>query len=582
MTRIKKLDISGFKSFAEAVALEFSPGITMLVGPNGCGKTNVVDAVRWVLGERSALRLRGERMENVIFAGTTRRHPLGMAEVVLSLDSEHDPSREGDFTLSRRVYRDGESTYKLGKTTCRLKDVEEFLIDVGIGAGGYLVIEQNMVDMILSEKPEERRNLLDEAAGIVRYKRRKDEALRKLEATRQNLARVRDVVAEVQARLEILRKQAARTRRARRLTEQIHELEQSIVLWRGAEVLSRLEGLEQKARKVGLEEAKAAAELAQADAAAEEARRKSDEAAQVLTGKREEFYRLQRELDAMISREELLGERIEHQHQLATSAQEELAGNQGQADTFASEIDTLGETLALEQEKFNQAQIDRQAKEQALVVMEKALGLARAESARITEELGRAQAELAALGGKQAAAAANLEGVNAGLERLQSEATELGTKVDETSTLEGQSGQQLSALTAETAKAEKELAAAQEELQALEEGGLKLRHRQQELAAEKEALAGRIASLADELKRMESPLAVPDGALPPPSHWLKVPPELEIAVAAVIGELLSAPILPDISHLSNAFAELAQKSGWWLWHSPVSDIFHRPPKVSPD
>jgi len=581
MTRIKKLEISGFKSFAEAVTLEFSPGITMLVGPNGCGKTNVVDAVRWVLGERSALRLRGERMENVIFAGTTRRHPLGMAEVVLSLDSEHDPSREGDFTVSRRVYRDGESTYKLGKTTCRLKDVEEFLIDVGIGSGGYLVIEQDMVDMILSEKPEERRNLLDEAAGIVRYKRRKDEALRKLEATRQNLARVRDVVAEVQARLEILRKQAARTRRARRLSEQIHDLEQSIVLWRGSDVLSRLEELEQKARVAGMEEAKAAAELAQADAAAAEARQKADEAAQILTGKREEFYRFQRELDAMISREELLGERIEHQRQIVASAREELAGNVGQAGAFVSEIVTMGETLTLGQEKFNQAQNDRQEKERALAELEKELGQTRTESEQIEEELGKAQSELATLVGKQAATSANLQAVNATLERLIRERAEIVDKSGQIAADIAQNQGQLTNLTDDVSKAESELAAAQNDMKVLEERELKLKHHQQELIAEKESLTARINSITEDLKRMESPLTVPQDALPPPSRWLEVPPELEIAVAAVIGELLSAPILPDISQLSNAFAELTQKSGWWLWQNPLLNRLQSPPAGLP-
>ncbi len=207
---LKSIEIHGFKSFANKMLFEFKDGITAIVGPNGSGKSNVSDAVRWVLGEQSAKQLRGTKMEDIIFAGTEARRPLGFAYVAITLDnSDHKlPSSYEEITVARRVFRSGESEYLMNGTACRLKDVQELFMDTGIGKEGYSIIGQGQIDRILSGKPEERRELFDEAAGIVKYKRRKSIAEKNLDAERQNLCRIDDIISEIEKQVAPLEKQA--------------------------------------------------------------------------------------------------------------------------------------------------------------------------------------------------------------------------------------------------------------------------------------------------------------------------------------------------------------------------------------
>ncbi len=211
---LKSIEVQGFKSFANKMVFEFHKGITGIVGPNGSGKSNVADAVRWVLGEQSAKQLRGSKMEDVIFSGTESRKPLGFAYVAITLDnSDHQLAVEYDsVTVSRRVYRSGESEYKINGHNCRLKDVQELFFDTGIGKEGYSIIGQGQIDKILSGKPEERRELFDEAAGIVKYKRRKALTEKNLEEEQQNLSRVRDILYELEKQVGPLEKQSETAR----------------------------------------------------------------------------------------------------------------------------------------------------------------------------------------------------------------------------------------------------------------------------------------------------------------------------------------------------------------------------------
>ena len=207
---LKSIEIHGFKSFANKIKLEFHNGISGIVGPNGSGKSNVADAVRWVLGEQRIKQLRGGTMTDVIFAGTELRKPLGYAYVAITLDnSDHAlPIEYDEVTVSRRLYRSGESEYMINGNTCRLKDVNELFFDTGIGKEGYSIIGQGQIDQILSSKPEDRRNLFDEAAGIVKFKSRKDTAVKKLEQEKQNLTRVSDILSELEKQVEPLEKQS--------------------------------------------------------------------------------------------------------------------------------------------------------------------------------------------------------------------------------------------------------------------------------------------------------------------------------------------------------------------------------------
>lgn len=207
---LKSIELHGFKSFVDKTKLEFEPGVSVIVGPNGSGKSNITDAIRWVLGEQSAKTLRGSKMEDVIFAGTKKRKPLGMAEVSLTLDNSTGflPLEFNEVTVTRRTYRSGEGEYLINNATCRLKDVQNLFVDTGIGNDGFSIIGQGRVDEILTAKPEERRSIIEETAGIVKYRNRKKEAVRKLQDTEQSLERIQDIIFELSTQLEPLKEQA--------------------------------------------------------------------------------------------------------------------------------------------------------------------------------------------------------------------------------------------------------------------------------------------------------------------------------------------------------------------------------------
>lgn len=220
---LKRLDILGFKSFAEKTRLEFEPGMTAIVGPNGCGKSNVADAIRWVLGEQSAKALRGGKMEDVIFAGTDQQKPMGMAEVSLTLaDCEASLGMEyNEVTVTRRVLRSGEGQYFINKAPCRLKDIQRLFMNTGIGTNSYSIMEQGKIDRILSSRPEDRRAVFEEASGITKFKADRKEALRKLEHTEANLLRLDDIIREVKRQIISLQRQAGKARRFQTLREKL-------------------------------------------------------------------------------------------------------------------------------------------------------------------------------------------------------------------------------------------------------------------------------------------------------------------------------------------------------------------------
>ncbi len=245
---LKSIEVQGFKSFANKIVFQFHNGITGIVGPNGSGKSNVADAVRWVLGEQSVKQLRGGTMTDVIFSGTETRKPLSYAYVAITLDnSDHAlPTDFEEVTIARRLYRSGESEYLLNGTACRLKDVNELFYDTGIGKEGYSIIGQGQIDKILSGKPEERRELFDEAAGIVKFKRRKASALKKLENEQNNLVRVNDILAELERQVGPLERQSEKAKQYLSLKENLKTLDVNAFLLEHESLKSKLIDVEEK------------------------------------------------------------------------------------------------------------------------------------------------------------------------------------------------------------------------------------------------------------------------------------------------------------------------------------------------
>ncbi len=230
---LKRLELQGFKSFADKTELEFMPGITSVIGPNGSGKSNISDAIRWVLGEQSIKQLRGSKSLDIIFAGTQNRKSLGFAEASLIFDNEDGtlPIEYSEVTVTRKIYRSGETGYFINKVPCRLKDVLELFMDTGIGKDGYSIIGQGKIDEILSNKSEDRRHIFEEAAGIVKYRVRKQESEKKLESTKLNLLRINDILTEIEANLEPLKGQAEKAKKYLNLRDELKSIEVGLFLY---------------------------------------------------------------------------------------------------------------------------------------------------------------------------------------------------------------------------------------------------------------------------------------------------------------------------------------------------------------
>ena len=228
---LSELEITGFKSFAGKTKFKFADGITAIVGPNGCGKSNVVDAVRWVLGEQKTSVLRSDSMDSVIFNGTSKRKPLGMAEVTMRLENNKSvlPSEYDSIQISRRLFRDGASNYLLNKTKCRLKDINDLFMDTGLGPDSYSVIELKMVEALINGKMDERRRMIEEAAGVTRYKQRRKETNNKLSKVQEDLERINDILSEVEVNVRRLSRQAKKTKKYNEYSEKLKNIESELL-----------------------------------------------------------------------------------------------------------------------------------------------------------------------------------------------------------------------------------------------------------------------------------------------------------------------------------------------------------------
>ena len=354
---LKRIELHGFKSFADRTELEFGAGRTTIVGPNGCGKSNVLDAMRWVLGEQSARTLRGTKMLDVIFAGSRSRKPAGFAEVNLTFDNQDGflPRDEREVTVSRLLYRSGESEYRINGKRCRMKDIRELLLDTGVGVDAYSIIEQGRVDALLQANPVERREIFEEAAGVSRYRVRRAEAQRKLERTQNNLLRLSDVLEELERRLRSVKLAAGKARRFQEYDERLREL-------RSAYSLSELYRLE-LARGEHEQAASAAsdrlqghrAELAQHDADAAELHQRAQELDEQIQTAEEELRRLETEQSAVGERisqgERRLQDLVEtrdRQRDVAEQVSGQMRDIEQRIEESARELETLAQT---EQEK---------------------------------------------------------------------------------------------------------------------------------------------------------------------------------------------------------------------------------------
>lgn len=381
--KLKRLRLIGFKTFADKTEIEFSDGITAIVGPNGCGKSNVADAILWVLGEQNPRLLRGSETRDFIFAGSDRRKPVGMAEVELLIDNTDGslPLEFSEIAVARRIYRSGESRYTINGSTCRLKDIVDLFLDTGMGRGAYSFVGQNEVDAVLSARPEDRRELFDEAAGVQKYRTRKREALRKLEVSELNLTRVNDIVAELERQREPLREQAELAERYLAALDRIRQVEADVLVAEAHRYdyelyVARKEREECIARVAQLDEA-----LARLEHEAAEARSRLAQAEKDLN-------------EALATRQAAANQTSDLEHRLQLTSERLSSTEQGARDLdarlqqVAEREHTLAHTLERERRALNNAEITRASLEEALqAAREKYEKLA--DAVRHAEEIGR-------------------------------------------------------------------------------------------------------------------------------------------------------------------------------------------------
>ncbi len=405
---LKRVEIIGFKSFPEKIQVEFGKGITAIVGPNGSGKSNISDAVRWVLGEQSAKTLRGVKMEDVIFAGTERRKPVNFAQVTLVLDN-HDKKMAVDFNevaISRRVYRSGESEYTINGGRCRLRDVQEMLMDTGIGKDGYSVIGQGQIDQLLSSKPQDRRMIFEEAAGIVKYKSRKEQAEKQLAEEADNLSRVQDILEELTSRLDPLERQAETAKEYLSLKEELKTYEVASFLGEYQEFQGQYERVSKLLEELSQQIEGSRKDQEQAKERSEQYAKEADEARKALTTLYEEHNQLRLQKESNEGDKRVMMQQAESSEKEMDSLQQRLEDVKqrmsGRIETVKKEeikLQQLEAQIAKEEEEQKAFLESLEKKEEKLQQLTDVYEDARKRMASLDQELSalRAQAERHAL-----------------------------------------------------------------------------------------------------------------------------------------------------------------------------------------
>ena len=440
--RLKKLIIHGFKSFADRVEVSFDGGITGVVGPNGCGKSNIADAVRWVLGEQSAKTLRGAKMEDVIFNGTEKRRRLAFCEVTLVFDNEDKslPIEFSEVSVTRRVYRSGEGEYKLNGANCRLKDIIELFRDTGIGKDGYSLIGQGRIDEILSQKSEERRQVFEEAAGIVKYKARKLEAQRRMEHTRDNLSRVEDILTELTERVEPLKQQSEVAREYLALRDELKLLELNVFLLRSERYEARIRDLKESVQALGESILQANAGLEHSGANRDAVQAQLDACEAEAAEKRETVQRLIREVEAregavQVVRERMLAgtrerDRATAQRNAATEGREGIRNRIVKMSAFIDgetqelrEADSRQAILEAElaQSEGNLSELETRAEgeKQQIIQSMNRLGDVRSQKARLSAMKTALENQLSNMEGERAREQAGVDSLNEQVQEAQ-------------------------------------------------------------------------------------------------------------------------------------------------------------------
>ncbi len=581
--KIKRVEIQGFKSFVDRVALDFESGITAILGPNGCGKSNIVDAIRWAMGEQNAKNLRGRAMEDVIFGGSESRRPLGMAEVSMIFvnDDGQAPAayrQYAEIMVTRRLFRNGDSEYLINKIPCRLLDISELFMDTGIGARAYSIIEQGKIGMILNAKPEDRRFLIEEAAGVTKYKSRKKAALRKIEATRQNLLRLGDIVAEVRRQTASLKRQAQKAERFRTLREELKGIEVELARRRFAELGVAIETSGARDGEERRKLATLATRLERDEQTLDEARLAQGEEERVVARLQEQVFLLAAELEKVAGRLSLAareGESLARRREQWHAEEEEVTRRLSEADGEEERLRQTREDLGGDLERESRHLAEGEVALAELAQRDEDLEAAQQETRQL---LYRLLTELSQLSAGQQEVERRRRQLEERKSRQRGETVRLREQFGEAESLIAEMATSLAALRA----AHEALGAEQERLR---DAVARLREEREEnesvLARHREEL-GRNRSRLLSLRQLEQDLEGYGGgvkALLAHAEWrdrfsgvvadhLEAPAHLETALEAVLGERLQALVVPDRATAVAAAAFLGGQDGRATFHWP--------------
>lgn len=567
---LKSIEVHGFKSFANKIVFDFHKGITGIVGPNGSGKSNVADAVRWVLGEQSVKQLRGSSMQDVIFAGTENRKPLSYAYVAITLDnSDHQLAIDyEEVTVARRLYRSGESEYLINGSPCRLKEVSELFYDTGIGKEGYSIIGQGQIDRILSGKPEERRELFDEAAGIVKFKKRKATAQKKLENERDNLVRVNDILAELERQVGPLERQSEKAKTYLKKKSELKEYDVNMFLLESEQIRSQQKDVEDKFQI-------ADAQLKESNADYEKIRTEYEQLGQSMAQMDEKINSIRENIsntsvmkEKLESQIQILTEQIhtaemtdEHLQSRLDAIDQEKAQRSEQSATYIAEKEQLDEQLLEVQNRQNEAQEKLAAVQQ--------------EIARCNQGIENGQKELYELLNNKAGIQSKQQRFDTMLEQINIRKAELGKRLLDRKTQEADLNtvlsdyqKELEAVSLEIIdlkKKEEELTGKEKEWRdKLRENGRKLEenqtafHKQQSRLESLKNIAERYDGYGNSIRKVMEQKASNPGLLGVVSDLIQVEKKYETAIETALGGNIQNIVTEDESTAKKMIGFLKQ------------------------
>jgi chromosome segregation protein len=569
--RLESVEIVGFKSFCDKQEVSFKGGVTGIVGPNGCGKSNISDAISWVLGEQSAKSLRGTSMEDVIFNGSQARQPLQMAEVNLKVSGLNGNSPDGhpECVVTRRLYRNGESEYLMNGSVCRLRDIHELFMDTGLGSKAYSIIEQGKIGLILSSKPADRRALIEEAAGITKYRARRRQTQLKLDAAQQNLLRVNDIVHEVEKQLESLKRQASKARRYRVLREEMQGVERIVYGRRYLELTAQGRTLAERLAAEAERDRAASLALAGEEAQMEVRRHALYEEEGRLEEVRGRLHELTLAVDRHQGKSGYCKEQIGETEARAEEARREAAELQARVGPLGESLEGRRADLARLRDEVVAADDEARAAEAAVLACAAEQARAEGEQEKAREAQVGLMSKIAALQNARASVSGSAERAGADLLKLAAERDELERERVRVVGLRTAAAERSAAVEARLAalRADREAAAARAEAARVRAGALS--REAEALQSERDGLLGRLSSLEEMVathsafdEGVRAILADPAGiqVLGVVADALETDSAHERAVEAFLGDRLQAILTPDADQALRGIRQL-QESG---------------------